>query len=163
MAKITLPAGTDLAHLYEIDRLALKLMAKHGLTGWTLKWDRAAKRAGQCNYTNCEISLSAPLMSLWPVEHAQNTILHEIAHALTPGHGHDNIWRAKFIAIGGNGKVHWGSDGETQAPLKWEGTCPKGHKFYKARMTARMREGSCSICHPRYYDPRYKLTWRETR
>lgn len=30
------------------------------------------------------------------VKHA---ILHEIAHALTPGHNHDNIWDIKFYFL----------------------------------------------------------------
>src|SRR6185369_17904164 len=29
-----------------------------------------------------------------------NTIKHEVAHALTPGHGHDEIWAAKAHELG---------------------------------------------------------------
>lgn len=35
------------------------------------------------------------------------TLLHEIAHALTPGHGHDRVWKAKCIEIGGKGLTYY--------------------------------------------------------
>ena len=35
------------------------------------------------------------------------TMLHEIAHAIT-GRGHDPVWKAMYIMIGGNGTVTTG-------------------------------------------------------
>jgi len=46
------------------------------------------------------ITLSRPLTLLNPIEQVRDTILHEIAHALTPGDGHGAKWKAACIAIG---------------------------------------------------------------
>lgn len=39
------------------------------------------------------------------------TILHEIAHAITPGAGHVKIWKETSISIGGNGRAFADCDG----------------------------------------------------
>lgn len=50
------------------------------------------------------IELSTKLVQINDVERVRLTILHEVAHALTEGHGHDNVWKAKLLEIGGDGK-----------------------------------------------------------
>lgn len=86
-------------------RLANAEMHHYGLiaAGWTFKWDRALARNGQCDYTHKTISLSRPLTERRDEAAVRMTILHEIAHALTPGHGHGYVWKSKFIQMGGDG------------------------------------------------------------
>ena len=62
--------------------LARRLLAEHGLSGWTVGLDRAKTRAGACHYSRRLITLSAPLTRLHTEDDVRDTILHEIAHAL---------------------------------------------------------------------------------
>lgn len=50
------------------------------------------------------VELSTKLVEINEPERVRLTILHEVAHALTEGHGHDRVWKAKLIEIGGDGK-----------------------------------------------------------
>lgn len=83
------------------------LLTKHGLTqeGWKLNFDRGKTRAGLCNYNTKTITLSKHLVLNTDVESIENTMLHEIAHALVgASHGHDAVWQQKAIDIGCDGK-----------------------------------------------------------
>jgi len=86
--------------------LALNLMNKHGLLakGWKFDFSRSKRNFGLCNYRKKTLYLSPILVSLNSEKRVQNTILHEIAHALTPWHDHDIIWKIKCLEIGGDGK-----------------------------------------------------------
>ena len=55
-------------------------------------------------YNHKSIELSTKLVEINDEERVRLTILHEIAHALTEGHGHDSVWKAKLLEIGGDGK-----------------------------------------------------------
>lgn len=90
-------------NLVEAKNLALALMNKHGVGHWNFKFDRAKTSLGKCNYTSKTISLSMYYTELNAESMVRNTILHEIAHALTPGHHHDEVWRRKAIEIGCTG------------------------------------------------------------
>ena len=80
--------------------MAAMLMAEHGLEGWRVRLDHARRRAGQCDYTNRQISLSRYYVRHAEEAHIRDTILHEIAHALVgPFHGHDAVWRRKAREI----------------------------------------------------------------
>ena len=137
MARITLNTWEEVVKLAEVKALAEKLAKKHGLSvntpgGWTVVFDRSKHRAGQCRYGKLELGFSAYLFAVWEWDHITNTILHEIAHALCPGHHHDKVWRNTFIMIGGSGKRCWGDQGEikvaaapfTTAPDHDEGVTP---------------------------------------
>lgn len=89
---------------YYVD-LAYMLLGRHGLQGWSVKCDHSKSRAGLCNHTVKNISLSKHLLSSSAPEAAiTNIILHEIAHAIVGhGHGHDDVWKQKAIEIGCDG------------------------------------------------------------
>ncbi|MBF0279422.1 MAG: SprT-like domain-containing protein [SAR324 cluster bacterium] len=82
------------------------LMQKHGLTeqGWRFQFDHAKRRAGQCRYDTKTISVSKYFAEKAPAAEIIDTILHEIAHALTPKRGHDRVWQQVALSIGCNGK-----------------------------------------------------------
>ena len=83
----------------EIKTYAETMMEHYGLEGWTFEFIKTRRTIGRCNHKRQVIQLS----SLWADGHADNikdTILHEIAHALTRGHGHDKVWKAMCVKIG---------------------------------------------------------------
>lgn len=163
MAKITLADYDQLIKVYDVHTYATKKLAEFGLSDWTVVYDRSKVRGAQCRYGPREIGLSAYLMAIWEWDHIENAILHEIAHALTKGHGHDKVWRAMFLAIGGNGKTRWGTDGEAHVEGKYVGECPNGHKVYKQRKSKVMTQRrSCARCTPSF-DARYLVKWRENK
>ena len=67
---------------------------------WKFKWDNAVQRYGLCRYKKQCISVSLPLARVNTVKSTKRTILHEIAHALTPGAKHNLTWKKKAKAIG---------------------------------------------------------------
>jgi predicted SprT family Zn-dependent metalloprotease len=81
-------------------RLALDLMTRHGLDEWRFAFDRAKRRLGCCHYDRRTITLSGPLTRLNAEAVVRDTVLHEIAHALTPGAGHGPRWKRAAAAIG---------------------------------------------------------------
>jgi predicted SprT family Zn-dependent metalloprotease len=80
--------------------------------GYKFKFDNAKRRFGYCSYTDKEISLSKPLCeyNLNNFYQINDTILHEIAHALSykihgrRGSGHCKRWVHVAKSIGCNGK-----------------------------------------------------------
>ncbi|ASZ75517.1 hypothetical protein KIW74_gp11 [Mycobacterium phage Kimona] len=119
------------------------LIRTHGLTGWTVKYDRAKRRAGQCNHSLRTISLSLHLMRLRTYDETLNTITHEIAHALVgPRHGHDAVWRRKHRELGGDGKRCFELEGiDPTAP--WIGECSHGKQWARYRRPKRLEGWRC--------------------
>uniref|UniRef100_A0AAU6R709 SprT-like protease n=1 Tax=Micrococcus phage Olihed TaxID=3092209 RepID=A0AAU6R709_9CAUD len=89
----------------QIATLARQLLAQYGLDrqGWTFAWDNGKRRAGACHYRTRTISASKYILPTASDEEVRETLLHEIAHALTPGHSHDAVWAAKLREMGGTG------------------------------------------------------------
>jgi superfamily II DNA or RNA helicase len=75
---------------------------KHGLIDWSVRLNQNADGhfLGLCSYRDKCIILNAHHIDIHPTPDVRNTILHEIGHALTPGHRHDDIWQAKASQIG---------------------------------------------------------------
>lgn len=87
--------------LQHAENLARDLMHEWGLHAWTLKFDKAKTRCGQCSHTTWTISLSRHFVRLNDRELVEDTVRHEIAHALVgPGHGHDAAWKKMARAVG---------------------------------------------------------------
>lgn len=100
MTTATLEAPTVMDK-HTMETMARAAMNAHGLRHWKLHIGTARQQAGSCNGRTNTIMLSHLLMKGWPVEEVMDTILHEIAHALTPrDKGHGDKWRAKCVEIG---------------------------------------------------------------
>src|SRR5690348_11633135 len=131
-------------------------MARHGLNGWRLVFDNAKTRAGVCRFDRKEIGLSGPLLALYDIDQVTDTILHEIAHALTgPRHGHDRVWRATARRIGCSATRCVPADAP-RAEGAWEGSCPAGHRVTAHRRPVRVR--SCPTCSSGF-DVTARYTW----
>ncbi|HEY2587403.1 MAG TPA: SprT-like domain-containing protein [Tepidisphaeraceae bacterium] len=92
-------------------------MAQHGLAGWSFRFDHAKRRFGSCQHRERTITLSRPLVLLNDVAEVRDTILHEIAHALTPGDGHGPKWRAACRRVGAR-PVRCYSDHTVRSPAR---------------------------------------------
>lgn len=152
----TFSISRETQRLEVVQEMALDLMRKHGLDDWTLAFDRARHRAGICRRKKREISLSAPLMSVWKDEQCRDTILHEIAHALTKG-GHGEEWQRMCVRIGADPTRTWGHNGEERLAKRWTGSCDRGHELQRDRRPG--KPVSCAVCCPTY-DNRYLITWK---
>ena len=68
---------------------------------WKFVWDTKARcRYGQCRYDKKEIGITKSMAIRNTLEETKNTVLHEIAHALAPGHGHNHVWKQKCLLVG---------------------------------------------------------------
>ncbi len=131
------------------EKLALNLMTKHNLlqNGWRFEFDNAKRRFGCCHHRTKVISLSRELVKLNNEPRVQNTILHEIAHALVGvGHGHDSVWKRKALEIGCDGKRCYTTENTNIVKGKYQATCPKcGYVHNKHRKPKRQKScGNCS-------------------
>ena len=74
---------------------------EHGLSHWHIRTAAHMHILGLCDHKTETIFLSIHHLDTHPEPEVENTILHEIAHALvSPGHAHDEVWQAKAREIG---------------------------------------------------------------
>lgn len=77
-------------------------LIKHGLNDWHVRISITNNNyyLGLCSYKDKCIILNAHHLDIHPEPEIKNTILHEIAHALCPGMGHNAGWELKAKLIG---------------------------------------------------------------
>lgn len=148
----------------EAATLARTLMNQHGLGHVPFRFNRAKRALGTTHFlknrgtgeiTLQDISLSEHYTKLLPEDEVRDVILHEIAHALTPGHNHDYVWRRKAREIGAKPERCALPSARPEAAVK--GVCPNGHEstgFHRLPL----RVKSCSKCSPRF-NLDYVFTW----
>lgn len=93
-----------------MDRSRAALIARNELDKWGLKdWharinpvplDSGYQYLALCSYKDKCIILNAHHVDLHDEKELTNSVRHEVAHALTPGHGHDIIWEEKAREVG---------------------------------------------------------------
>jgi predicted SprT family Zn-dependent metalloprotease len=141
--------------LMQARRLARSLMNEHGLREWRLMFDHARRRFGACHYAKRTITLSRVLVPLNDEAQVRDTVLHEIAHALTPGDGHGARWKRKCLELGAE-PARCYRDEEVVAPerpaAKYLWGCAGCDWWVERRRVAR-RAFACAKC-------RAKLVYR---
>lgn len=130
--------------------LALELMNKHGLLakGWRLEFDSARKRFGCCSHWRKKITLSRALVEINNIIEVQDTILHEIAHALVDSKEHHGpVWKAKAREIGARPERCYSTENAATLTFEWRGVCPfcKGVWTY-IRSCNVCRDGKTCVC-----------------
>jgi predicted SprT family Zn-dependent metalloprotease len=131
--------------------LATQLMAQHGLTEWQFVFNANKRRAGVCRYPvrgrPGRIALSKHYVLRNPADEVRDTILHEIAHALVgSGHGHDEVWKARCVAVGARPERCYGEAVEMPKG-KWRATCGGcGKEHDRHRRPKRLTGWHCRAC-----------------
>ena len=138
--------------LDDVRVLAERLIGEHLSLAdhrWTFRWDHARRRAGACHHDTHEISLSRHITSLGSIDDAEQTLLHEIAHALCgKKHNHSQKWLDTARSLGYTGRVrHTGPTPDHLA--RWRGTCAAGHVVLRYRKPRNII-ASCVVCNPRF-------------
>lgn len=146
--------------------LATTLMLDHQIqaAGWRFRFDNAPRRFGYCDYRRKLISLSRPLILLNDEARVRNTILHEIAHVLVPGHNHDAIWRRKALEIGNDGLRCYEAEKVSRPAAPYQAACPNGHSwpiFRRPRRRIACRE-CCKVHTGGRFDPRFVVSYNRT-
>ena len=118
-------------------------IAAHQLEGWSFQCDHATPRAGCCNSQTQVISLAHAYARAAPDADIDDTLLHEIAHALVgQAHGHDQVWQATAVALGCSGRrCH-----DVQCtPPRYIVTCENA--CWVTTAERRQRGAVCRTCH----------------
>jgi predicted SprT family Zn-dependent metalloprotease len=137
------------------ETMAIDLMRWHGLQSYKLQFTDAVREFGRLSYRNRTLSLSLPLVKLNNELEVLDTILHEIAHALTTSHGHDKIWQKTARDIGCNGQRCYGND-VIVPQAAYIGTCPGCQRTIERYRRRRM---SCGKCCKNMFNPAYVFEW----
>jgi len=150
---------------------ARQIMKNHSeLRYWTVTYNKRKSAFGVCNHSYRQIELSAYLVPVMTDDAIVNTIIHEIAHALTPGHHHDPVWRAKCIELGGDGKrcngaenYKGGLEGAKIAKkniYKYTLSCPYCDNVVFMNRRPKVSR-SCGNHGSRVFDPKYKMILKQ--
>lgn len=152
--------------------LCINKMREHGLNpiDWKFQWMNSRNALGETRFrkrftTAGEhiygfILLSKPFVELLSEEEVLDTILHEIAHAISgPTEHHGPIWKMNAMKIGA--RPERAAHNAPSIPGKWKGVCPNGHVTYMAARGRSAAMRSCGKC-SRAFDPAFRLTWTET-
>lgn len=126
---------------------AARLFEQHGLLHWKFDLRRqTGYRLGGCNYRKKTIVVNGFYAEHNGDEMVIDTLLHEIAHALTPGHKHDAVWKAMAVRIGCRPDQHWKKNAVIQLG-RYTATCPKCRAvFHKYRRPKYIQGYYCPIC-----------------
>jgi len=115
---------------------------------WPLKWSSRKTALGHCAYK----PTSAIFLSTIYINAAQTTlesvtmtILHEIAHALTPGDGHGKLWKKTAQSIGYSGA----RCGDAFAKPKYIVICPCGLNNFGRHRKTNLCNKICTVCRGR--------------
>ncbi len=127
--------------------LARDLMDEHGLALWSFAFDNAKRRCGACHSGKRKITLSRYYVSMNSAPEVEDTIRHEIAHALAGAKaGHGPQWQAVARRIGA--KPQRCADSSVEMPkAPWKIVCATGHVVgLRHRRSRNMTHYACRLC-----------------
>jgi predicted SprT family Zn-dependent metalloprotease len=146
--------------LEKYEKFTNDLLKKHNLLDWKFVWNnRASTRTlGICKYSSKQIHLNKKYALVESEENVIDTIVHEIAHALTKGHGHGEVWKAKCRELGCRDEQYKRLDKNSVKRLaKYKAVCPTcGHEVFGGRKTSIVHIS----CSNKEYRETGKTDWR---
>jgi len=123
-------------------------------TGWVFGFDNAVRRFGKCDHNRRRISLSGALTLKNSEEEIRNTILHEIAHAITRSmygfhrnvESHGKEWKEVAELVGARPVACYSSDDVMAVTPRYVGSCAHAgcHGYGSAKK--RRAERYCNYC-----------------
>jgi predicted SprT family Zn-dependent metalloprotease len=127
--------------------LAGNLFAEHELTNWSFEISNEKRAVGRCYHGRKKIVFSRHFLHI-PWEQIEDTILHEIAHALVgSGNGHNEVWKRKAKEIGASDKRCAPLGVKASAKYNYVIKCPEcDNKWYRYRMRERNFRAECPSC-----------------
>lgn len=139
---------------------------------WVFEFDNSKRFLGKCYqptiFNPGRIQVTTGYAQKAALDDVQDTLLHEIAHAITgPGHHHDKYWKRNCVLIGAKPDRCADSDAfeEYQAEsANYVATCPScNSKYYASKMGKNMRNNRlhCHVCvKTQGFNDNNKLTYR---
>lgn len=139
------------------------LLKNNNLRDWKVELRaHTGQRVGGCHYRTRIIALNA-----FFVEHNDEALVldnlkHEVAHALTPGHKHNHVWKAAAIRLGCRfDDRDW--KGWNQHPGKYKAVCPTCKAvFYKYRKPKYIQGYYCPKCGKEHGRLQFQVTQGES-
>lgn len=129
-------------NLYQATSHCRDLMNHYGLNNWVFELSRKKRVLGQCFYNTKTIELSVDYIINGSFDNIDDTIRHEIAHALVgPGHNHGLVWKKKAVELGAKPLA---CSKDVKIPGKYHASCNFGTIFYFHRKVRRTY--SCRKC-----------------
>ncbi len=122
-------------------RRALDLLTAYQLHEWSFGFNRRKREMGTCFFDCRRIELSLYFVEMNDDSAIDDTLLHELAHALVgPGHGHDRVWRDMCERVGAKPERLCN---EARMPDgRWQAVC-----------------GGCGMVHHRHRKPKRMIGW----
>lgn len=146
-------------NLTEAARMAVGLLNHHALSFVEFRFNNRHVRVGTCYFLQerpVRIELSRSHVLLNSPQAVRETLLHEIAHALT-GRRHNATWRDKCIELGCPPKRTCACRGLWK---RWMARCPGCQYVYaRSRSPAEMGQWYCRTCGSQ----KGLLTWRDLK
>ena len=145
------------------------LMDEFGLEDWNLRFSQRKTKLGTTNI-NGYIEISEPLIEVNDWKVYNNTIRHEIAHALLGNRmieiGHGPEWKRMAVRVGAT-PAH-ADFNSNHVAFRYLGECPScGHHVGQHRKSKRMGTTACRKCCNRHsggkFDPKFLFDWVDTR
>jgi predicted SprT family Zn-dependent metalloprotease len=91
----------DFSKRLQFRNRAIEFMNHYGLSDWSFEWSNAHKILGECNFKHRTLKFSTKWVDVNTIEVMEDTILHEIAHALAgPYAKHGFLWQNIAKKIG---------------------------------------------------------------
>lgn len=112
---------------------------------WSFRWNKRKSHLALCDFGNKTIQLSIFYAQIGSHEDINDSILHEVAHAIAgPDAGHGPKWKKVCREIGAR-PIRCGKT-VPNMPSKYKGTCPGcGHIYSAHRKLSNMNTRLCGI------------------
>lgn len=147
--------------------LAMLHMEEHGLFDecWHFEFENCKRSLGRCHYMEEKITLSKWYVELNEEADVEDTILHEIAHALSwirygaMGRGHGRLWKDICVEIGARPeRLHKGILEYPNNHYKYIDSCLCGinYKMHRLRKRSKYR---CPKCEQPLFNSKRKKEW----